>query len=590
MILNSLKPEESSYKSRYHLSSFKIEGGDVHILGADPVIHRLVRDYLTGRAADVSADAVRNVYLNVPGHYGLIFAQPGRTTVATDPYGIVKFYTYLKDGTTIICDDCRELHSERFTLDYQAIKFFFVCNYTPSRHTFFKELNKLEPCTLYVFEQGRPVDERLYARVGEERLSGTGFLDRFQDTMDSVLSFYHNNYHRGCLFLSGGIDSSFLYKMLCTGGKKKWLDLLVGQTMGLAQQHKIDGDYDVEYALRLAEDHGQSISVTSYDISDPAILDDFVGLRNALFTEYAPALAYMAYVRTIDHDTIILNGQNADSVLSFGSMGNPHFKGIRIKGLNGFFSRYFHFFGPSSGPSALQLAARILRWMYFKINYAGALDDFSRRRYFLGIGLHPENKFFILGDPAFHAIADVGEMADWFESEYLSPLFEGYPSASDHALSVLLYNKTYMQGSANRATVLTALMQGRKIFLPYTALSLFELMTNLDPDWHYAFYGKYPNIAVGRRIGMPDYIIHRCDPDDSDSTVLLYSALMNNPIFASFLKDIIQEADWSKYEHILNARMIQKIKKYNEAISAVDMPTIMRFAWLESTLRRFTVK
>jgi len=145
-----------------------------------------------------------------------------------------------------------------------------------------------------------------------------------------------------------------------------------------------------------------------------------------------------------------------------------------------------------------------------------------------------------------------------------------------------------MQGSANRSTVLSALLAGKGIFLPYASLRLLELMTNLRPDGHYAFYGKYPNIAVGRqKIGLPSYIIERRDPNNCDSTTLVYEALRKNACFEEYIRTIMKEARFDRYREILTERFINDLKQLSTSFEASNLSTLMRFVWVESIFQDY---
>lgn len=590
MKIDLTAPEEGKYDSIYCVSNFCMGDQTVYIVGADPVLHHVVQKAAAG-VGRLDSAGIRSIYSDVPGHYALIIRNGRKIIAVTDPYGIIKLYWHHTDGVSVLCDAPAELAGATVSLDNEAVKFFVVCGYTPARHTFFRNIAKLEPCRSYEFESGRLVSAKTYARFGEEKLSGTEFLDQFLTCMNASLEPYLKHYPRGCLFLSGGIDSSFLYKLLSRTNRDEWLDLLVGRTDGLGQTHKIDNDYDIEYSDRLTREDGRNVTIAPYGVTEGQVLGDFIALRDALFTEYAPAFAYMGMARAVPSDNVIINGQNADSVLSFGSMGAPRFQSGSITGLHGFFSRYFHFFGHRPNVSVSYVIARVLRWAYYKSKAQVGRDTFSDRSYFLGIGMQPENNYFMPSDPVFQVVHRPEDMADWFEEQYLKPLWSEFSNTDQHAQSVILYNRTYMQGSANRSTVASALIQKRNIFLPYTSLSVLELMTRLRPDWRYAYYGKYPNIAVGSRLGLPNYIVDRCDPNNSESSLLLLKALFKNMEFSLFVRKAVAEIDWGRYVAILNRDVIARLRRYGHETeaSASDFSLLMKLAWLESTMQTFHV-
>ena len=351
----------------------------------------------------------------------------------------------------------------------------------------------------------------------------------------------------------------------------------------------MSNDYDLSFAARLAKIFSKTLFVVDYDFKGENVYKDFNLLRDTLGSEYCLGMGYFGYCKSIDNGVALINGQNADSILSFGGMGWPRFKGIKLTGLNGFFTRFFQFYGTEKG-SKLGLIAKLLRNIYYWINFPETKYAFTRQNYFKGLGLNPENRYYFASDPAYHNIENPDELADWFESEYIKPLQKTYKGLTDHALSVILYNKTYMQGSANRAAVLSALLSNKSIFLPYTSLEVLELMTNLKPDWRYVFFGKYPNIGLGKKkLALPKFVLNRQDPNDSDSTILLYTALAKNQKFHNLVLQVLKGTNFERYKGILTEDYISEIQRQTHSINPNQLSTLMRFVWAESTLQRHSL-
>jgi hypothetical protein len=586
MIVDLLEPQRSEFSSFYCHSAFQVDKTVVHVLGADLTLHSLIKTHVTNIINLTSSVDFRDLYSSVPGYYVVILTSGSKTVIATDPYGIIKLFILHNPDVLQVSDDLYKLRPERSDLDREAVKFFLICGYTPSKHTFFHSISKLEPCTVYEYQGAKLTSERLYAKIGTTQLEGKEFLKSFFESVRAPLEFYAKHYDTGALFLSGGVDSSFLYQMLKSIGKADWADIRIGQATGLNQKHKIDNDFDLEYSQKLIQPDGRTVAVNSYDISAAKVLSDFIMLRDHLFTECAPAFTYMGLVRSVQANRTVINGQNADSILSFGSMGYPRVRDGALTGLQGFFSRYFFFFGESVRPTITYLAARLLRSLYYRRKYPEGVRTFSERTLLLGIGLQPTNEYYFKDDPTFAIVHEPNLLANWFERQYLAPLLENYKHLDFHSLAVLLYNKTYMQGSANRSTVLAAQIQNRSIYLPFTSLPLLELMANLKSSWEYAFYGKHPNLKVGReQLKLPNYIIERCDPNNSDSSGLLYHALRNNQAFESFMFTVFERTDWACYEEILSKPVLARLSDYKNGINLGDMPLIFKFLWLESLLQ-----
>ena len=574
--------------SNFFSSEISLSECKLIIIGADAIVHNLLKNRIMKLPyTQLTSEIVSAIYRDIPAHFALIFIEKKQMTVVSDPYGIIKIYYYCKDGSLVLTDSLHDFQGENLSLNEEALKYYFITGYTPSRHTYFKDIFKIEPCTLNRFEQSAIVDTQIYARFGEETVCGEDFLERFQLAISNVLDFATQHYNRNEIALSGGIDSTFLLMQMLDQYGLEDTALSAFKMKGLNQKKLIDNDYDLIFANKLAEMVSSSLTEVDYDFDESGVLEDFKLLRDNLGCEYAPAMGYVGYCKSVDAGTVLINGQNADSVLSFGGMGWPRFKGFKLSGLNGLFTRHFQFKGPEDTNSLMGRVAVFLRRLYYLINFPKSKCLFTRENYFLGLGLNPENRFYFDDDPIYQNIVGPNKLADWFKSEYIEPLLTTYKGLSDHALSVIFYNKTYMQGSANRSTVLSALLSGKGILMPFSSLEILELLTNLKPDWHYSFFGKYPNIEVGRKkINVPKYIINRQDPNDADSTSLLYKALTNNSTFNEYITNILENTNFESYEKILSKEFLSKIKNSIASIAPKNMPILMRFIWAESIIQK----
>jgi hypothetical protein len=337
----------------------------------------------------------------------------------------------------------------------------------------------------------------------------------------------------------------------------------------------------------LAGENNRKVAVIDYDFSSPQVKQDFTFLRDHLFSDYGMAVGYMGYVRGADKNKVIINGQNADSVLSFGLMGHPFYKDKRVHGLNGVFTRYFMFYGQGFRPTPLYFLSKTLRRLYYKSAYKGSEIEFSDKNYMIGLGMQPRNQFYFPADPAYNLIDKPEELASWFDKNYLEPILAN-KQFNHHVLSMMVYLNTFMQGSDNRCTVLSSMLQGRQIYLPYTNLALFELMSNLDPDWHYAYHGKYPNIKTGKDIGLPEYILERSDPVDSENTSLVNQALVDNPDFSAFLNAALKKIDLKRYEGILSAEGISKLKEAQSHPDSSTISFLIKVLWVDTLISQQT--
>ena len=356
---------------------------------------------------------------------------------------------------------------------------------------------------------------------------------------------------------------------------------------GLKKNGNIDNDYDMFFANKLSQHLSKKLSIVPYDFSSDGVLDHFNLLKDLLGCDYCLGMGYFGYCSSSRDAGAIINGQNADSILSFGGMGWPRWNGFKLSGLQGLFTRYFQFYGEQSRFSFMKLFAQFLRKIYYFRNYRNDNVKFTRKNYFIGIGLNPENRYYFPSDPAYKNIDNPDEVASWFEDEYIEPVLKKYEGLSDHAISIILYNKTYMQASANRASVISAIENRVPVFLPYTALNILEQSTCIKPNWKFMYYGKFPNVEIGRRkLSLPNFIIDRQDPYNSDSSMLIYEALFRNNRFKNYISEVIKNADLVRYKGILSEGFIKEIESQQFSLKESNFGNTLRFAWIESILQK----
>lgn len=530
------------------------------------------------------------LYTSLPGHYYCIITSSSDIQIITDVYALLKLYKYETSNYYFISDNHKDFLNinKSYSIDTEALKYFFLTNYTPSEHTVFKELKKLSPSTISTFRLGILKTESFIVLNKEKSFNGEGLVNEVYNDIKTVTSLYEKKFKNYNLFLSGGIDSSFLLKFLIDQGiQKDKLIAVTGAPSGLNQTFTTSNDYDVYYSQKLAAHYETTHEIIEYDFTGEQVLDDFLFLRDNLFNEYAPAFGYVGYTRAIKNGDIIFNGQNADSVFSFGGTGFPHINRRRLVGLAGVFNRQFQFFRGQENNILLRVLSRLLMTIYYQKNYKFK-PNFTDYNYLSGMALNPSNFPYWEKDPIFDTIKDVDKLAEWMLNHYWKPIVRDYPNLSFHGLFQILYHRTYMQGSANRSTIYPALLNNKDIILPYAHLPILEKMILLKPNWKYVFYGKYPNYILAKnKLKIPKYIINRDDPPGCDDTTLIYESLLKNKYFSEFLFDNINETNWSIYQEVLSKKNINKIKNNLNVKNPNDLPVLMRFTWINTLIKNF---
>lgn len=589
MIINLRTFTVDSYQSQYPIESFLSNGKRVLVLASDTKLLSLVKEGISCISGDISVETGRQLNLDIQGIFAIIVISRDVIEVITDPYAIIKLYHFSNDEMSFLSDSLTEFKGLTSEFNKNALQYFFINGYTPSQHTFFRDIRKLEPCNHYVFDRSGDYKLDFYARFCQKRQGGTDFLETYRRTLEDSLKLLFDRYGSVDLALTGGMDSSILFRFIKKLGLDKKLNVSLMRMEGIERSVKLDNDFDIEYATRLSKDNGKTISIFPYDFSTDNLADDFLELSEILGCEFNSGVSILNYAGKGSIDTVSVSGQNADSVLSFGSMGSWRHRGFKLVGLNGVFSRYFHFFGCKLSSSPLGWVMHFLRSAYYALNHRKGRVNFTQENYFTGLGISPVNRFFYEEDQSYADIAEPRKLKDWFIENYLEPLFKKKSTLSHHALALILYNKTYMQGSANRASVLAAVAQGRQVSLPYTSLQLLELMSNLIPSREYAIYGKYPNVSLKNELEIPQYITERADPNNCDSVASVNKAFIENKKFANMVHSIVLEADLEKYEDIISSdrlNLLSRVNSMEDIFGKIDLKFLLKFIWVEIAFKR----
>ena len=584
-------------QSKFDRCSIVIDSLNIYAFGLYKNIVNDFEEYFRNRISSIQSftpQFVNQLFKDFPAHYYLLVNEGDKWTLISDPYALLKLYILESTDTLVLSDDYLNLteYNVKFTVNEQALKFQFLNSYTPSRHTIINEISKVPPATIRTFSNDSYEDQSYLLLNSKAQFEGEKMVEEFEKDMQRCIDFFGKYYNKKSLFLSGGMDSSFLLNFLIKSGvPPDELNSMTGKMSGLGQSELIDNDYDILFSEKLSKDQGVKHQILDYDYSSERVLDDFLLLRDNLHNDYAPGFGYVGFSEAIPDDgRIVINGPNADSVLSFGGSGHPFFKGGKLHGLAGFFRRDFQFFHGEKRGFFQKIDARFLMNLYYKKNYGLSASDFSDKDYLLGIAMNPQNYPYWEKDECFDSIKDIGELAKWMNEEYINPIINANPELSYHGYFELIYHNTYMQGGANRGALLSGQLKNKNVVLPYTDISLLEKMVMLKPNWNFVYYGKYPNYKVSvNKLKLPKYITERSDPVGSDSTTILYNTLLENKRFLNFIKTSISNVDWDTYVNVLSPKVIGRIQLGMDELEEKDLPFLMKLVWNDTILKKFRI-
>lgn len=257
---------------------------------------------------------------SISGYYIAVRTEKNTIVVVNDILGGYRLYYARIDGKWCFSDDYQYLLKRlncKPTIDELQLKYWMNHRYTLSSGTLFNEIKKLPPATRLTVNV-----ESLEVKSYFNDYENTPCYKRLMEKGYSVISeqlceAYKNNRHSTfLLFYSGGTDSTFLLKTL--------------------QKLKIPFECVlIRYSPRWSvseKEYSEAINkLRAFGITDFKTLD--VDLNEAinnhvetaakemLFDRHLSVHFYETYKRVMEtwgDDVVIVNGQSADSILSYG--------------------------------------------------------------------------------------------------------------------------------------------------------------------------------------------------------------------------------------------------------------------------------
>ena len=136
-----------------------------------------------------------------------------------DLFGIRPFYyTLLPDGELLFDTDIRRMARDpryRRALDEEALQLYMMFGYPAGERTLYRGIKKLMPGKYLVWKNGQYRIGTCFAPTfrPENDRSEEELAERIDQTLQDILEEDRENFDfsRGCAFLSGGVDSSYLF-------------------------------------------------------------------------------------------------------------------------------------------------------------------------------------------------------------------------------------------------------------------------------------------------------------------------------------------------------------------------------------------
>ncbi len=380
-------------------------------------------------------------------------------------------------------------------INLHAVNEYLTFEYVPTPHTIINGIQKLEPGTYFVWENGKIIQQQAYHTIDFHRTEtdfgkAVSHLDNLLE--DATKLRMISDVPLG-VFLSGGLDSSIIayYAQKLSSAKVKTFSI------GFSEKSYDESEYAAAVAKQLGTEHYSKI-LTAKDTLD--LLDGIYKKLDEPFADASLIPTHLLSCFTREQVTVALGGDGSDELLA----GYPTFQSERMAGLFSNLPRFVH--------SSMKGMANLLPTSDKNISFDFKVKQFLRgfeaeRKHvstlWLGAFLPSEKQKLLSGDVQKVLLGATGlEVID----QWLSELPQG-----TRAFNRLLYTyyRTYLLDDilmkVDRASMYTSL-EVRSPFLDYRVVDYISGL----PD-NFKIKGmttKYilKKLARGK---IPDMIIDR---------------------------------------------------------------------------------
>ena len=387
----------------------------------------------------------KNNLNQISGYYLAINISANSIEIVNDILGGYRVYYSVLDNTIIVSDKYeyiveRVKEKRKIEVDNEQLSFWMKHRYTLDEGTLFQKIKKLSPASKYTIDNGGLRHDTYFLNVPRNS-NYRQLLHKNYTIIAENLKQVHKEYPdlTYILFYSGGVDSTFLL-FVC-----KELGIPIKCVLIRYLPNWSVNQSDIERAKENLDRIGQEYTIVDVDLSVAKKEYEEIAVRELLFDRHLAVHFYQTFKVIADlfgKDIVVINGQSADSILSF---------------------------GPSEFTKGNLIKRAILAFSNGPIGWVG--KQISKRtnvRFVMPFG-KKDSSISIMDDTNYIFAIDK-------KCEYLSLLSREYDSIIDQGItefeSVRMFSKIigFLQGSDNQVVIKSALYNGiKKVVLPFTS-------------------------------------------------------------------------------------------------------------------------
>ena len=413
-------------------------------------------------------DSWTNSNLNkVAGYYVAIRVEEDRIEIVNDILGGYRLYYGAFENVIFISNDYEFLLSKakdysKISINKDQLKYWEKHRYTLNEGTLFQEIKKLSPAAKYIIDKDGIRYSSYFCNVSRRSSYNRLIRKNYSEIKNSIKTVYDQNPDIPyILFYSGGVDSTLLL-FIC-----REIGIPINCIVIKYLPEWSVNVADIERAKQNLQKLGQQYTVIEVNLYEAKKNFAALAVKEMLFDRHLAVHFYQTYkvvAEVFGNNIVVINGQSADSILSF---------------------------GPSELTTGNKVKRAILAFSKGPIGLIGKMVCcIAKTRYIMPCG-KKDSSISIMDDSDY--VFAIDRKCDYFsmlENEYKRILTQKITSYE----SVRMYSKIigFLQGSDNQIVIKAALDNGiKKVVMPFTSPEFIYNVVRYKNNCYEIFNPKY---------------------------------------------------------------------------------------------------
>lgn len=508
---------------------------------------------------------------------GLSIEKNGNVTLFQDQHSRLDVFYSKRDSDWCFAMELEpiiDFLGREIEYDQMALFNFLILNYTPKKHTIYKDIRRLGIHEIVFWDNKNIKIQQIEDKPIKINEYGDCDLERYWRIMQHAVCSRASQ-TENWISVSGGWDSTFLLATLLKEFGTSKVKPIVG-IMNYSQKGNPYNPYEIEKVKKTSQFYGLELEEVSFDLSSHQSLAYWESIKNDMKRNHLYHFgAYGAYrlgevLRKggADNESVLVNGDIADSVFNFG-----YSQYVTIKHSVLSFCEYAdkmanYLYGPhfynkiQNGTFKDDFVFQLFKFRYANTLFNDKVNDLASlvERYILP---------FIFGSPRIpfsepfssRVFRTEGSKVfrQWLSDEYLQPLYRNIEPDTFYYWLMYCYRNFHFQGFNGKQWRIGANYYDVESCQPFFDSSLIDFCYSMPEDWGRGLSFKnvkYPlKWALKSKLKFPTEIIeqgpHAYVMESDKNALSPTGQLLYESGMTQYFKDVIRTYN---YKELLDDR------------------------------------